>query len=169
MARTIGKGSWIITLKGIVALIFGLVALFYPGMTVAVLTQVFGFMLLIAGVIFIVGAIFHTKHNQSWSSWLFEGIIDLIMGLIIIAFPIFAVGAFMILIAIWALIMGIWRIYLAFKFTSQRGILLFGGIISLIFGILVLINPFAGAGAIMIVIGIWAIIFGLSVIFRSFQ
>ena len=167
MAKTIGKGSWIITLKGILAIIFGLVALFYPGMTVAVLTQVFGFMLLIAGVIFIVGAIFHTKHNKSWSSWLLEGIIDLILGLIIVAFPIFAIGAFMILIGIWALLMGLWRIYQAFKFKSQRGILLFGGVISLIFGILVLINPFAGAGAVMMVIGVWSIIFGLSVTFRS--
>ncbi len=169
MARTIGKGAWIITLKGILAIIFGLIALFYPGRSIAVLAHVFGFMLLIAGVIFIVGAIFHTKHNPSWSSWLLEGIIDLILGLIIVAFPVFAIGAFMLLIGIWALLMGLWRIYQAFKFKSQRGILLFGGIISLIFGILVLINPFAGAGAVMMVIGIWAIIFGLSVTFRSFN
>ena len=167
MAKTIGKGAWIITLKGILAIIFGLVALFYPGITLAVLTQVFGFMLLIAGVIFIVGAIFHTKHNPSWSSWLLEGIIDLIIGLIVIVFPIFAIGAFMLIIGIWALLMGLWKIYQAFKFNSQKGILLFGGIISLIFGILVIINPFAGAGAVMMVIGVWSIIFGLSVTFRS--
>ena len=157
MAKTIGKGSWLITLKGIVALIFGLIALFYPVRTIEFITLVFGWMLLIVGVVYVIGALTHTKHNKSWGLWLFEGIIDLILGLIILIFPIFAVGAFMILIAIWALIMGIWRIYLAFQFKTQRGLLLFSGIVSVIFGILVLINPFVGAGAIMIVIGIWAI------------
>ena len=165
MARTIGKGAWIITLKGILAVIFGLVALFYPGMTVEVLTQVFGFMLLISGVIFIVVAIAYIKYKKNWRQWFLEGIIDLIIGLIIVALA--PVGVFIYLIAIWALIMGIWKIYLAFRYQSQREILLFGGTISLIFGILVLINPFAGAGAVMMVIGIWSIIFGLSVIFRS--
>jgi len=127
----------------------------------------FWVMLLIAGVIFMLASIFHTKHNKSWSSWLLEGIIDLIIGLIVIVFPIFAIGAFMLIIGIWALLMGLWKIYQAFKFNSQKGILLFGGIISLIFGILVIINPFAGAGAVMMVIGVWSIIFGLSVTFRS--
>ncbi len=167
MATTIGKGSWIVTLKGILALIFGLIALFYPGRTIEFLTLVFGWMLLIAGVVFIIGSIMHTKANSNWGSWLLEGIIDLILGLIIIIFPLFAVGVFMILIGIWAIIMGLWRIYLSGKFRSQKGLLIFSGVVSLIFGILVIINPFAGAGAIMIVTGIWAILFGISIIVRS--
>lgn len=167
MAKTIGKGSWIVTLKGILAVIFGLIALFYPGGTITFLTLVFGWMLIIAGVVFIVGAILHTKANTNWGSWLLEGIIDLILGLIIIIFPLFAVGVFMILIGIWAILMGLWRFYLATKFRTQKGLLIFSGVVSVIFGILVLINPFAGAGAVMIVIGIWAIIFGISITVSS--
>ena len=169
MARTIGKGAWIVTVKGIIAILFGLLALFYPIRTIEFIAEVFGFVLIFTGLVLCIGSVFHAKYNKNWKLWILEGIVDLILGIIIVSIPGLAIATYVLLIGIWALLMGLWRIYQAFKFKSQRGILLFSGIISLIFGILVLINPFAGAGAIMIVIGIWAIIFGLSVTFRSFN
>ena len=169
MARTIGKGSWIITLKGLLALIFGLIVLFYPGLTLAGLIRVFGFMLLIAGEIFILGALFHTRTNFNWGPWLVEGAIDIIIGLVIIIFPIFAIKTCMLLIAIWAILMGLLRFYLAGKFNSKKALLIFNGIITIIFGNLVLIIPFTMLGAFMILIGFWAIMFGISVIVRSFS
>ena len=167
MAKTIGKGAWIVTVKGIIAILFGLLALFYPIRTIEFIAEVFGFVLIFTGLVLCIGSVFHTKYNKNWKLWILEGIVDLILGIIIVSIPVLAVTTYVLLIGIWAILMGLWRIYQAIKFKPQRGILLFGGIISLIFGILVIINPFAWTAAIVIVLGIYAIIFGLSVTFRS--
>lgn len=151
-----------ILFRGIFALLFGLAALFYPGLSFQVLVLFFGTFSVIDGII----ALFVGSSIKS-GLLVFEGIVGMLVGLYVFLFTSQATVIFIMLLGIWALATGILEILSAIELRrhiANEIWLLFVGIVSVLFGIFVFINPVASALALTYVIGIYAIVFGLFLI-----
>jgi uncharacterized membrane protein HdeD (DUF308 family) len=161
---------WGFVLRGIAAVIFGLVAFFAP--PVALLTLVFMFALFaIADGIFAITAAFHRRGDaagrQPWWALLILGVISLIAGLGAFLLPSAAAFALLYLIAGWAIVTGIMSVIAAVRLRKQiEGEWLLGlsGCLSVVFGILIALFPGAGALAVVLWIGAYAFVHGILLI-----
>lgn len=170
MVERIQQKWWLLLLRGILAIIFGLIAIFSPGIVLATLLLYFGFVAVFSGLFLIIEGIAIKGDDRGLR--IFEGVISLIFGLLFIFMPAFVLASIMYFIAFWAIIAGIMQIFYAIKLRKEitnewLGIL--NGLITLIFGILVLYNIMAGGLAIVMIFGIYAILWGIILIGLSFK
>ncbi len=159
---------WILLLWGILSLIIGIMFLTSPGITTLVFVTFLGAYWFVGGI-FSLASLAVDRNNMGWK--IFLGVINLIAGILILAYPIysafFVVTFLIILIGIWACFIGAAHLYQAFTSKDAgNGIL---GIISLIFGILLLIFPLISAVLVPFVAGIFAIVIGIAAIVTSFS
>jgi len=158
-------------LRGLVAILFALVAFFYTGFTVEVLLIFFGILVILDGIFCIATYASLKKHNHG-ALFLIGGIFDLILAMIIFAFPQSALVILIYYVAIWAIVMGIlelWASFVAPKTFSGKGALGTVGVISIILGILMIAFPFTTLAAFIWLLGLAALIIGISLIIYSFQ
>lgn len=163
---------WMLLIRGIFAVLFGILATTWPGLTLATLIIFFGAFALVHGLMAVIGSIVARKEADDWWLVLFEGIVGIIIGIMTFTWPTLTGLVLAYFIAAWALINGILRIYGAIKLRKAiegEWLLIISGIIGVIFGIFVFARPLAGALAITWIIGVYAIIFGLLGIILSFR
>ena len=163
MADILEKSAWSIAFRGVIALIFGLAALFVQGITLAMLTLLFGAFVIIYGLIWFAGTIGSRKDEKAWPG-VVGGIFSVVLGLMIYFLPGITALVLLFLIAFWALFVGIVDIVLGFaikKDVEKWSMVALEGFLTLIFGILVLAYPTASAVAIIWLLGIWAILAGI--------
>lgn len=157
--------SWIFTgLNGLLAIAFGLVAILYPAITLIALTIYFSVSILIGGLALTIGSLQIRNKNSSWYLILLEGIIGMLLGIFILMRPEVSATIFVGIIGIWAILMGFIFLVTWYRrnmLTSGKGFLLITGILSLVFGILITLNPFEGSRIITVLIGAYAITYGL--------
>ena len=164
------KNWWLLTLKGLLAIIFGIFAVAMPGTTLITLMIYFGIVIIIGGIFLITGALTHKDHSKSWRNWLYEGIFDILIGLVIIFFPEFSIDIFIIILAIWAISVGFSQLVNAMnakRENKSRWMMFLNALIVIVFSIILFINPFEGAVAVTYLVGIFAIIFGLFITLYS--
>ena len=169
----IAKGAWIwAVLRGVIAVIFGVIAISSPITTAIVLATVIGVFAIIDGIIDIVDAIRH-RGTSGVGLRVFLGVISLLFGIIILVWPGKTVGFMVILIAIWSIAIGLLQIIANVGIRKEApGAWVWGvisGALGVIFGILVLFNLGIGLVALMWMLGIWAIVFGLALIVLGLQ
>lgn len=147
-----------ILIRGIFSALFGILAIFYPGIGLEVLVLVFGAYALVDGIIaLVVGA-----GAKSWLL-LLEGVLGIFVGAYVFFYTAQATLLFLLLVGIWALMTGILEIVAAIelrKIMKHEIWLLLVGISSIVFGILVFVNPLVAGYAFTLVIGIYALMFG---------
>ncbi len=163
---------WLMTIKGVVAILFGLFILLSPDVAIVTLATIFGIIALVGGILLLFGAFSHSRSNRAWKGWALEGVFDILVGILLIFFPSATVSLFFILLALWAMFMGIVYMVGAFKFREVLPgwqLSLAGGILSLILGLLIATNPFGGAKAFAVLGGIAAVIIGVVMVFHSFR
>lgn len=145
--------------RGVFAIIFGLIAILSPALGFQLLVLYFGAFALIDGLVaFLVGF----KANSGLL--IFEGIIGILAGAYVFFFTVQALTIFLILVAVWAIGSGILEIIAGLELRrhiENEIWLLFIGIVSILFGIFVFIDPIASALAVTFVIGIYAVVFGV--------
>ena len=151
---------WVILLEGILAIIVGLFLLYSPAATTAFLIQVLGIFWLAGGIISVLGA-FIFSGNRLWK--LLAGILSIIAGIVILMYPLYSpfvvLTLFVLFIGVWAMITGAVRLIGAFKGEGWgSGIL---GILTIILGILLLMNTLAGVLALPWVFGFFLILGGI--------
>lgn len=149
-----------ILVRGVVAIIFGLIALFMPGLTL-------GFLVLLIGAFFLVdGALaFFVGLFSKSGELLIEGLIGALIGVFMFFYTVQAIVVLVILIALWAILTGAAEIIAAIalrRYVAHEVWLLIAGIVSVAFGIIVFVNPVDSGIAITWVIGIYALVFGIS-------
>ncbi|MBA7547311.1 hypothetical protein ES705_39725 [subsurface metagenome] len=159
------------TLKGVLAISFGLVVLIlqYP-LIISALAISFGILVLASGIMIITGAFIHKKANPRWRWWLIEGIIDLLIGAFFVFSPQLAKAFFLFFLGLWACIIGIIQILTSFRminYMERWWIMLLTGVFSILFAVLVFINPFYDKYNLGSIIGVACIIFGLIMVFLS--
>jgi uncharacterized membrane protein HdeD (DUF308 family) len=170
--ETLRRHWWVPVLRGIAAILFGVIAFAYPGLTLAVLVIFFGAWVLVDGIFRVVGALAGHSSDPDWGFHLIVGIVGIIIGVLTFRAPQITALALLIYIAAWALMIGASEIALAIKLRREiRGewFLILMGLASIVFAVLLLWNPAPGALALIWLIGWYAIVFGLLAIFFGFK
>lgn len=172
MEDTLARNWGWVMLRGAAALIFGLLTLFNPGITLVALVILFGAYALVDGIFTVISAIAHRHEESHWLALLINGLVSLAIGIATFAWPGITALALLYLIAAWAVITGITEIVTAVRLREIiRGewLLVLAGVLSILFGILLFIAPGAGALTVVLWIGAYAVVFGILLIILAFR
>ena len=160
----LARNWWALVLRGVVALLFGAIAFLTPVTALGSLVLVTGVYLLVDGVFASISAVRAASHHGRWTTLLLEGVLGLLLGLVAIFMPAVAVGVFVLLLAAWALVTGVLMLVAAFHTGHTHWLLALGGFVSLVWGVLLVANPFGGAIVLTIWLGAYALFFGITMI-----
>jgi uncharacterized membrane protein HdeD (DUF308 family) len=156
------RNWWLILIRGILALLFGLIAFVLPGPTIAALVFLFGIYMGVDGVFAFIAGARAAAHHERWGELMIEGVIGIVAAVIAFTFPLATVVAIVIFAAAWAVVSGVALLIAAFHLhgTGGRWIMALGGIVSVVWGLLLWFYPFAGAVVLTYWIGAYALLFG---------
>jgi uncharacterized membrane protein HdeD (DUF308 family) len=153
------------------AIVFGLIIVAYPGLSVRVFATFFGLVLLLGGSVISIGA-FRSKYLQKDGMTTFIlGILSIVLAIVILIYPKESVAAFMLLsLGVWAIISGgilIWAYIRKSGNLNQRPVTIVFGIASLLFGLYMALKPIESTYGVAVLVGICAILHGLLALFYS--
>ena len=169
MLHTLVKNWWALALRGLAAVLFGLLTFLLPGITLITLVLLFGAYALVDGIFN--GIAFFRVASHHWAL-LIEGVIGIIAGILTFAWPAMTAIVLLYLIAFWAIFTGIFEIIAGIrlrKAITNEWFLLVMGVLSLLFGVLILFAPGVGALAIVLWIGAYALVFGIFMLALAFR
>jgi uncharacterized membrane protein HdeD (DUF308 family) len=163
---------WMFLLKGIIAILFGLLALLGPGVAALSLLMAFGVYALVDGVSTVWGAVKGRKADGSWWLLALEGLLGVWIGWMALSRPGEITLAFLVLFALWAIFGGVLRIITAIRLRKEiqgEWMMIASGAISVLFGTFLLTQPLAGVLAMMWAVGIFAIIIGVIMVMLAMK
>ena len=172
LLQTLKHHWWVPVLRGVAAIIFGIIAFTHPVMAATTLVLFFGAWVLIDGIFRVVSVIRHRDSDQDWGFNLVIGILGIIVGLLTFHAPGVTALALVIYIAAWALMVGATEIVLAIKLRREikgEWFMILMGLTSIIFAGLLLWNPLAGAAALIWIIAWYAVIVGVLAVIFGFR
>jgi uncharacterized membrane protein HdeD (DUF308 family) len=174
MLLAIVRNWWVLLVRGICAVLFGLLAFTWPGLTLFALVILYGAYALADGVTAIWLALAGGRHEEGrmWWQMLIVGLLGIAAGIVTFAWPGVTALVLLVLIACWAIVRGIFEIAAAIrlrKVIEHEWMLAAAGVLSVLFGIVLLARPGAGALALIWVIGAFALIWGAVAIGLSFK
>lgn len=171
MSTVLARNWWLVALRGVFAILFGVIAFVAPGAFVLSLVLFFSAYMLVDGICGIVASVRAAQKHERWGLLLAEGVLDIIVGVAAFLVPAAAVWAFVYLVAFWALISGGLMLAAAFKLHAHYGRwwLALGGVISLLFGVALLINPGMSALVLTWWLGGYAVAFGVMLLILAFR
>ncbi|MGA4688733.1 HdeD family acid-resistance protein [Rhodococcus sp. AB351] len=162
---------WVVLLRGILAVLFGVVALVWPGITVWALVVVFAAYAIIDGIVLVVQSI--RDKPEGWGWWLAMGVVSVLAGLVALFWPGITALALLYVIAFYAILFGITGIVggVRFRKVPESGWVwsVLAGVVAVLFGIVLLIFPGEGILSLIVLLGIYAILFGALLIILAFQ
>jgi uncharacterized membrane protein HdeD (DUF308 family) len=165
------KNWWLMTLKGVLAISFGIVVLIRQDTLIRSSVAIaFGLIVIASGAMILSGAFLHRKSNPRWRWWLVESVIDLLIGAFFVFNPQLAKAFFLFFLALWAFIIGLIQILTSFRminYMENWWTMLFTGVFSIFFAALIFINPFYEQYNLSSIIGAACIIFGLTMVYTS--
>ncbi len=170
MLNLLTHNWWALALRGVFAILFGLAALAWPGLTLLVLIALFGIYVLADGVLTIITSL--ADRGRRWGFLLLEGLLLLAIGVLVLRWPGLGAMVLLFLIAARAIIVGVLEIVTAVELRKElhgEWVLALGGVISILFGVLIAAIPTAGALAVVWLIGIYSIVFGVLMISLAFR
>jgi uncharacterized membrane protein HdeD (DUF308 family) len=171
MHSTLVRNWWAFVIRGVLAIVFGLIALFEPGVTMLSLVIVFAAYAATDGVFAIISAVRAANQGERWGWLALAGVAGIVAGIAAVMWPGLTVAFFIALIAVWALVSGGFLLAAAFRLDADHGRwwLVLGAVASLVYGLLLLIAPMIGALVLTWWIGAYAIVFGISMIAVAFR
>ena len=170
---SLARKIWIFAIiRGVIGILFGLIALFAPIATALVLAIVIGVYAIVDGVFDIVEAIRH-RGSSSMVFRIVLGVVSILFGIVVLVWPGMSLGILVIMVGIWAIIIGVLQIVssVGHRAVPNSGWAwgIAGGALAILFGVLVLIWPDTGLVTIIWIIGIWAIVWGIVFILLGVQ
>jgi uncharacterized membrane protein HdeD (DUF308 family) len=171
LSEVLADKWWAVGLRGLLGIAFGLICFLVPAAAILALILLFSAYMLVDGALAIASGIKAARNDERWGLLILEGVVDLAAGAIAFLWPAITAVAFVILIAVWAIISGALMLGAAFtlKLDHGRWWLALGGIASIIFGIVLLVAPVVGAVVLTWWIGAYAIVFGAFLLILAFQ
>lgn len=163
-AFALAERWWLVALRGVAAVLFGVLAFAMPIAGLLTLLIVWGAYALVDGAFNIVWALRGARAGRRWGWLLFEGVVSLVAGVLAFVWPGVTAVALLMVIAVWAVITGVAEIAAAIRLRHHiRGewLLAAGGVLSIAFGILLIAFPAAGALAVVWMIGAYSLVFGV--------
>jgi uncharacterized membrane protein HdeD (DUF308 family) len=162
---------WTLALRGLVAVIFGLLTFILPGITLTTLVLLFGAYVLVDGV-FAIAAGLKARESKRWWVLLIEGVLGVIAGVLTFLMPGMTALFLLGLVAAWAMLTGVTEIVAAIqmrKYITNEWLLALSGVASLLFGVLLLINPGIGLLTLVWFIGAYVMVFGILLLALAFR
>lgn len=155
---------WALVLRGLAAVLFGIIALLSPGITLTTLVLLFGIYAFIDGV-FAIATVIKKRNGQrpTWA-WLLEGVVGIAAGVLAFVLPGATALALLYLIAGWAVATGILEIVVAFKLRKEikgEWLLFIAGALSVVFGLFIAMFPAASVVVVIAMVGFYAVFFGV--------
>lgn len=167
MLTQLTRNWWVVVLRGVVAILYGLTALLLPLATLQILVLFFGAYAIVDGIIAIIAAVTNRAGHDRWWLLLLEGLLGIGAGVIVLLRPGLATLVLLAVIGAWAMVTGILEIIAAIQLRKEihgEWLLALGGLASIVFGVLVWLFPTAGAVTIAWLIGWYALIYGGSLV-----
>jgi uncharacterized membrane protein HdeD (DUF308 family) len=166
------RNWWTYAARGMIAIIFGFVALVWPEATKLALVFVFGAYALVDGLFAVITGLAARRYFEYWWAVLLEGLAGIVIGLMAFFWPNITALAFLYLIATWAILTGIFEIVAAVQFRrliTGEWTMVLSGLLSIVFGVLMFVFPTSGLVSLVWLIGIYAVVFGSSEIIFAFR
>jgi uncharacterized membrane protein HdeD (DUF308 family) len=170
-SAVLAQNWWAVALRGVVAILFGLLALFAPVAVLLSLALLFGAYLFIDGGLAIVASVRAAQRHERWAWLLGEGLLNLLMGVLALLVPASAVLAFVLLTAAWSLVTGFLMLRASLRLGREHGRwwMTLSGVVSILFGVALLIAPMIGAVVLTWWFAFYAIAFGAFLLVLAFK
>jgi len=164
MKVSIGRNWWILAARGILAILFGLYAILRPGMALATIIMAFGVVVLVAGILSIVAGM--RAHDRRLPSWpiVIEGIVCVAFGLLALIKPGATAMAWLFIVSAFAVVSGALHVTAAMELRKHfkgEWVLILNGVLTMIFGVLMVLLPWAGLLSLVWLIGAYSLFFGV--------
>ena len=169
----LSRNWWALALRGLAAIVFGILAFTWPGITLWALILLFGAYMLVDGVFAIVAAVRAAGNEARWWLLLVEGILGVLAGIVAFVWPGLTALALLYFVAAWVIVTGIFEIVGAIRLRREiegEWALILSGALSVLFGVLLAVIPApAGILSLLWLIGAYAVAFGLLLIILAFR
>lgn len=172
MELTLGRNWWVLAVRGVAAILFGLVAWLWPGLTLTVLVLLFGAYALVDGIFSLVAGVRAYGDEPRWWALILEGVAGVVIGVLTFFWPGITALALLYFIAAWAIVTGLLEIAAAIRLRqviTGEWLLGLSGLASIIFGLVLVSLPIPGLIALAWIIGAYAIIFGALLLVLAFR
>lgn len=172
MLHDLARNWWLVALRGVAAILFGIMAFIWPGTTLTALVLLLGAYFFIDGIATIAHSVSARKVTDIWWVMLIQGIASVVFGALTLFWPGLTSVLLISLVAVWSIITGILEIVSAVrmrKIIDNEWMLIISGIFSVLFGVLLMVFPLAGAISIAFIVGTYAIIFGIFTLMFAFR
>jgi uncharacterized membrane protein HdeD (DUF308 family) len=166
LAQLLAQNWWAFAIRGVLGIIFGLIAIFQPGVTMLSLVLVFSAYAFLDGVFAIIASVRAARQHQKWGFLVLEGIVNIIAAIVAFLWPGITVLSFVFLVGTWAILSGGLMLSAALRLNIDHGRwwLAFGGLASVIYGVLLIGAPFIGALVLTWWLGAYSMAFGFALI-----
>jgi uncharacterized membrane protein HdeD (DUF308 family) len=158
---------WVLALRGALAVLFGVLLFAWPALGLVVLVALFGAYALVDGVLALAAALGQGEDRGHRGAQLLEGVVGVLAGLAALVWPGMTALVLLYIIAAWAIVTGLAEIVAAVRLRAVIDNELWlglGGLLSILFGLYLIVLPGAGALAVAWLIGVYAVLFGLALI-----
>jgi len=164
------KGWWLLLISGTIGVIIGGLLIFWPGATITVVTSIVGFFMIVTGIIRFFVAAFDSHAQDRWLVVL-SGIVGIVLGVIVMKNPEGTIKIIVLIVAIFWLIAGLVDLFrgLTNSALPDRTLRIVFGLVTALFGVLILVWPTITIGVFVILAGIYAVLFGILEIVAAFQ
>ena len=171
MCSLLAQNWWAVAIRGAAAILFGLLALVAPGATILSLILFFSAYMLVDGVFGVVWAVRATQRHERWGLLILEGLANIATGVIAFLWPGLMAVAFVLPLAVWSLVTGALMLGAAIRLTSihGRGWMVLSGVVSVLFGIALVVAPIVGAVVLTWWLGAYALAFGAMLLVLAFK
>jgi uncharacterized membrane protein HdeD (DUF308 family) len=174
LLKSIGRSWWLVLLRGIASIVFGVLAYIWPGLTLVVLVAFWGAYALVDGVFALVAGIRMRDSGGGKPMWamILVGILGIAAGIVTFLWPGVIALALLTFIAAWAIVMGVFQVIAAIRLRKEienEWWLGLSGVLAVVFGVLLLANPGAGALALIWVIAAFELVFGILLVMLAFR
>lgn len=152
-----------LVMRGVAGILFGIAAVFWPALTLVVLVYLFSIYVLVSGLVNIVQSIMDLAKKRSWFLTLLLGIAELGVGIYLVRHPGVTFATFILLAGLILIVRGVFEVVMAITeepSATYKTLLTIGGVLSVLVGIVILLQPEAGGVAFVWILGLYALITG---------